>query len=116
MKADTQFVHPGVEIDEEQIVDALKDPDRVAEEKSDRDQTDHRRDAADNAGVDQDDAPIRMQRHMEHPRLSRFQRGAVTDNVEEHAHERESDQSTEQSRQRQWKQLSEMAAVRADAG
>ena len=101
MKTDAQFLHPRVEIDAEQIADALQNPNRVAEEKSDSDQADHRYDAADDACVNQYDAPIGMQRHTEHPRFSGFQCAAVTDYVEENAHQRESDQTAEKSRQRQ---------------
>ena len=50
--------------------------------------------------MNQDEAPIRMQRHVKHPRLRGRHGVAVADDVEENAGEVERKESAEQQRQR----------------
>ncbi len=71
MKADAQFLHASVKVDAEEVADALQNPNPVAEEKSKNEQAADCRDAAEDASVNQDGAPICIERHVQHPRLRR---------------------------------------------
>ena len=112
MKADAQFLHASVKVDAEEVADALQNPNPVAEEKSENEQAADRRDAAEDASVNEDRAPICIERHVEHPRLRWRERGAIADDVEEDAREIQPDKPAEQCGQREQEQIDEMAAVR----
>src|SRR5216684_1541552 len=55
-----------------------------------------------------------MERNAQHPRLALSERVAMTDNVEENAHDAEREESAEQRRQNQEQQVDEMTPVGPD--